>query len=157
MGVKHPIFVTHWVSSLGKVVLWTSHILHNMRAVWKMKFSFCSTRLLWHTPERVIWTMSDSRICAGCNAEIGHGRFLSCMENFWHPECFRCHACNLPISDYEVQIQLKHILIFFPLPSKGLISSAAFPYSSPCLRIAPTINPAIKRSITQDVMFARTL
>ncbi|KAG5516761.1 hypothetical protein RHGRI_037485 [Rhododendron griersonianum] len=41
--------------------------------------------------------------------------------------------------------------------SKGLISSAAFPYSSPCLRIAPTINPAIKRSITQDVMFARTL
>ncbi|KAI8525380.1 hypothetical protein RHMOL_Rhmol13G0225800 [Rhododendron molle] len=44
---------------------------------------------------------SGYRICAGCNAEIGHGRFLSCMENFWHPECFRCHTCNLPISDYE--------------------------------------------------------
>jgi hypothetical protein len=41
------------------------------------------------------------RICAGCNAEIGHGRFLSCMGTVWHPECFRCHACNLPISDYE--------------------------------------------------------
>ncbi|KAI4327538.1 hypothetical protein L6164_019987 [Bauhinia variegata] len=41
------------------------------------------------------------RICAGCNTEIGHGRFLSCMEAVWHPECFRCHICNLPITDYE--------------------------------------------------------
>ncbi|GLT73837.1 hypothetical protein SLA2020_456700 [Shorea laevis] len=41
------------------------------------------------------------RICAGCNTEIGHGRFLNCLNAFWHPECFRCHACNLPISDYE--------------------------------------------------------
>ncbi|XP_043809338.1 protein DA1 isoform X2 [Manihot esculenta] len=40
-------------------------------------------------------------ICAGCNMEIGHGRFLNCLNAFWHPECFRCHACNLPISDYE--------------------------------------------------------
>ncbi|MBA0818171.1 hypothetical protein Gohar_019701, partial [Gossypium harknessii] len=40
------------------------------------------------------------RICAGCNTEIGHGRFLNCLNAFWHPECFRCHACNLPISDY---------------------------------------------------------
>ncbi|CAK9171777.1 unnamed protein product [Ilex paraguariensis] len=41
------------------------------------------------------------RICAGCNSGIGHGRFLSCMGAVWHPECFRCHACNQPISDYE--------------------------------------------------------
>ncbi|PWA72983.1 LIM domain-containing protein [Artemisia annua] len=41
------------------------------------------------------------RVCVGCNAEIGHGRFLNCMGGLWHPECFRCHACNLPISDYE--------------------------------------------------------
>ncbi|TYG69258.1 hypothetical protein ES288_D05G217500v1 [Gossypium darwinii] len=41
------------------------------------------------------------RICAGCNTEIGCGRFLNCLSAFWHPECFRCHACNLPISDYE--------------------------------------------------------
>ncbi|KAM7277961.1 hypothetical protein ACFE04_005095 [Oxalis oulophora] len=40
-------------------------------------------------------------ICAGCNNEIGHGRFLNCLNGFWHPECFRCHACHLPISDYE--------------------------------------------------------
>ncbi|XP_039066966.1 protein DA1-like [Hibiscus syriacus] len=41
------------------------------------------------------------RICAGCNTEIGYGRFLNCLGSFWHPECFCCHACNLPISDYE--------------------------------------------------------
>ncbi|XP_076935337.1 protein DA1-like isoform X2 [Bidens hawaiensis] len=41
------------------------------------------------------------RVCAGCNYEIGHGRFLSCMGAVWHPECFRCHACNQPIADYE--------------------------------------------------------
>ncbi|KAM7263874.1 hypothetical protein ACFE04_001557 [Oxalis oulophora] len=40
-------------------------------------------------------------ICAGCNAEIGHGRYLSCMGGVWHPQCFRCHTCNQPITDYE--------------------------------------------------------
>uniref|UniRef100_A0A1D1ZKP8 Protein DA1-related 1 n=2 Tax=Anthurium amnicola TaxID=1678845 RepID=A0A1D1ZKP8_9ARAE len=44
---------------------------------------------------------SGFRVCAGCNTEIGHGRFLSCMGSVWHPECFCCHSCNLPISDYE--------------------------------------------------------
>ncbi|CAN1224921.1 Protein DA1-related 1 [Linum grandiflorum] len=43
----------------------------------------------------------STRICAGCNAEIGHGRFLSCMDAVWHPECFRCQACNHPITDHE--------------------------------------------------------
>ncbi|XP_027330077.1 protein DA1 isoform X2 [Abrus precatorius] len=42
-----------------------------------------------------------SRICAGCYSEIGYGRYLNCLNAFWHPECFRCRACNLPISDYE--------------------------------------------------------
>ncbi|KAK9749905.1 hypothetical protein RND81_02G159400 [Saponaria officinalis] len=43
----------------------------------------------------------SSRTCTGCGADIGHGRYLSCMGGFWHPECFRCHACSEPISDYE--------------------------------------------------------
>ncbi|KAF5752946.1 protein DA1-related 1-like isoform X1 [Tripterygium wilfordii] len=47
---------------------------------------------------------SGYRICAGCNAEIGHGRYLSCMDAVWHPECFRCYACNMPISDYEFSV-----------------------------------------------------
>ncbi|KAL5558107.1 hypothetical protein UlMin_034318 [Ulmus minor] len=41
------------------------------------------------------------RICAGCQTEIGFGRYLNCLNGFWHPECFRCRACNLPITDYE--------------------------------------------------------
>ncbi|KAL9357058.1 hypothetical protein Peur_050311 [Populus x canadensis] len=44
---------------------------------------------------------SGYRICAGCNTEIGHGQFLSCMGGVWHPDCFCCNACNLPITDYE--------------------------------------------------------
>lgn len=47
---------------------------------------------------------SGYRICAGCNAEIGGGRFLNCMGSVWHPECFRCHACNRPISEHEFSV-----------------------------------------------------
>ncbi|KAG5100001.1 hypothetical protein JHK82_045053 [Glycine max] len=50
------------------------------------------------------------RICAGCNSEIGHGRFLSCMGGYWHPECFCCHACKLPITDYE-SVDTKYLLL----------------------------------------------
>lgn len=41
------------------------------------------------------------KICAGCNNEIGYGRFLSCMGAVWHPQCFRCHSCGEPISEHE--------------------------------------------------------
>nr|GMD91492.1 protein DA1-related 1-like isoform X1 [Ipomoea batatas] len=51
--------------------------------------------------------------------EIGHGRFLNCMSAFWHPECFRCHACNQPISDYEI-----------PTNASGLIEYRAHPFWS---------------------------
>ncbi|KAJ7952952.1 Protein DA1-related 1-like [Quillaja saponaria] len=85
------------------------------------------------------------RICAGCNAEIGHGRFLSCMGAVWHPECFRCHACNLPITDYEYSMSGKHPYHkscyrnqhhprcdvcnnFIPTNSAGLIEYRAHPF-----------------------------
>ncbi|PPR94188.1 hypothetical protein GOBAR_AA26482 [Gossypium barbadense] len=54
-----------------------------------------------YQPMPVHFPTGYSRICAGCNTEIGCGRFLNCLSAFWHPDCFRCHACNLPISDYE--------------------------------------------------------
>ncbi|GER42650.1 hypothetical protein STAS_19451 [Striga asiatica] len=44
------------------------------------------------------------RICAGCNQDIGYGRYLNCMNAVWHPECFRCRGCNQPISDYEFSV-----------------------------------------------------
>ncbi|CAI9090759.1 OLC1v1025593C3 [Oldenlandia corymbosa var. corymbosa] len=43
---------------------------------------------------------SEHRICAGCKAELGHGRYLTCMGATWHPKCFMCRACGEPISDY---------------------------------------------------------
>nr|XP_029116324.1 protein DA1-related 1 isoform X2 [Elaeis guineensis] len=58
-----------------------------------------------------------SRICAGCKNEIGHGRYLSCMGALWHPDCFRCHACNQPISDYEI-----------PTNRSGLVEYRAHPF-----------------------------
>lgn len=85
------------------------------------------------------------RICAGCNAEIGHGRYLSCMGSVWHPECFRCHACNQPINDYEFSVsgnrpfhkscykEQHHPKCdvcrkFIPTNSAGLIEYRAHPY-----------------------------
>lgn len=48
------------------------------------------------------------RTCAGCNMDIGHGRFLSCMGAVWHPECFCCHACGRQISDHEFSMSENH-------------------------------------------------
>ncbi|XP_024023307.1 protein DA1-related 1 isoform X2 [Morus notabilis] len=88
---------------------------------------------------------SGYRICAGCKADIGRGRFLSCMNAVWHPECFRCHACNLPITDYEFSMsgnrpyhkscykEQHHPRCdvcsnFIPTNSKGLIEYRAHPF-----------------------------
>ncbi|CAN6484943.1 unnamed protein product [Victoria cruziana] len=46
-------------------------------------------------------SLTGLRLCAGCNCEIGHHRFLSCMGALWHPECFRCYYCNQPIYEME--------------------------------------------------------
>ncbi|XP_022751352.1 protein DA1-related 1-like [Durio zibethinus] len=49
-------------------------------------------------------SQASYRICAACNAEIAHGRYLSCEGAFWHPKCFRCHACSQPINDDKVSV-----------------------------------------------------
>ncbi|KAH7847328.1 hypothetical protein Vadar_024778 [Vaccinium darrowii] len=49
-------------------------------------------------------------ICAGCNKEIGYGRTLTCMGAFWHPDCFRCRACNRPIRDLEIPINAASLI-----------------------------------------------
>ncbi|KAG8062780.1 hypothetical protein GUJ93_ZPchr0003g16656 [Zizania palustris] len=51
-----------------------------------------------------IFPSSGVRVCARCKTPIGHGRFLSCMDSDWHPQCFRCFACNKPISEYEFAV-----------------------------------------------------
>uniref|UniRef100_A0A453JSF9 LIM zinc-binding domain-containing protein n=1 Tax=Aegilops tauschii subsp. strangulata TaxID=200361 RepID=A0A453JSF9_AEGTS len=52
-------------------------------------------------PHQHVLPSSGFRTCAGCRKPIGHGRFLSCMDEVWHPQCFKCYACNKPISEYE--------------------------------------------------------
>ncbi|XP_050291524.1 protein DA1-related 1-like isoform X2 [Quercus robur] len=47
-------------------------------------------------------------ICASCNTEISPGKILRHMDAIWHAECFRCHACNLPIKDHEFSTSGKH-------------------------------------------------
>ncbi|KAK6118904.1 hypothetical protein DH2020_047357 [Rehmannia glutinosa] len=79
-------------------------------------------------------TVLSFLICAGCNTEIGHGRFLSCMNAVWHPECFRCRGCNQPISDYEEktlnewEVTCKFRTI--PTNAAGLIEYRAHPFWS---------------------------
>ncbi|XP_060193714.1 protein DA1-related 1-like [Lycium barbarum] len=85
------------------------------------------------------------RVCAGCKAEIG-GTHSYCMGAVWHPECFRCQACNQPISDsdqltmsdnrpyhkscYKVQHHPKCDVCknFIPTNSAGVIESRAHPF-----------------------------
>lgn len=85
------------------------------------------------------------RICAGCYTEIGYGRYLNCLNAVWHPECFRCHACNLPISENEFSTSGNHpyhkscykesyypkcdvCKLFIPTNTAGLIEYRAHPF-----------------------------
>ncbi|XP_048331508.2 protein DA1 isoform X1 [Ziziphus jujuba] len=54
-----------------------------------------------YQPSIPVYFPMGYRVCAGCNTEIGYGRYLNCLNAVWHPDCFRCRACNLPIIDYE--------------------------------------------------------
>ncbi|XP_047321498.1 protein DA1-related 2-like isoform X2 [Impatiens glandulifera] len=47
------------------------------------------------------------RLCSACNRDIGHGNYLSCMGNFYHPECFRCHACGSQIIEHEFSLSAR--------------------------------------------------
>ncbi|XP_022772798.1 protein DA1-like isoform X2 [Durio zibethinus] len=75
------------------------------------------------------------RICAGCDTEIGYGRFLNCLNAFWHPECFRCHACSLPISDYEFSMSGNYRF------HKSCYKERYYPKCDVCNNFIPT-NPA---------------
>ncbi|XP_051179392.1 protein DA1-related 1 isoform X2 [Lolium perenne] len=51
---------------------------------------------------------SGVRVCAGCKTPLGHGQFLSCMDSVWHPHCFRCLSCSMPISECEFAVDEDH-------------------------------------------------
>ncbi|XP_074275249.1 protein DA1-related 1-like isoform X2 [Silene latifolia] len=97
------------------------------------------------TPSQSPPPRSSPRTCKGCDADIGHGRYLSCMGGFWHPECFLCHACNEPISEFEFSVSRNHpfhkscykeqhhprcdvCTNFIPTNAAGLIEYRAHPF-----------------------------
>ncbi|XP_042474672.1 protein DA1-related 2-like isoform X3 [Zingiber officinale] len=85
------------------------------------------------------------RICGACHCEIGYGQYLSCMETFWHPQCFRCCACHQLICESEFSLsginpyhkscykELHHPKCdvcheFIPVNRAGLIEYRAHPF-----------------------------
>lgn len=121
------------------------------------------------------------RICAGCNHDIGYGNYLGCMGAFFHPQCFRCHACGYPITEHEVSRVFCSLIININICSTSmamffflillfwfsLLLNAAFfqikfslikfllffifDSSSLCQGEIHTTNPASKSSITPNV------
>lgn len=89
--------------------------------------------------------VTSRRVCEGCKKEIGFGRYLSCMGGMWHPNCFRCHACDNPITELEFSMSANHpyhkscykqlfhpkcdvCKDFIPTNSAGLIEYRAHPF-----------------------------
>ncbi|XVF83781.1 hypothetical protein PTKIN_Ptkin16aG0520100 [Pterospermum kingtungense] len=87
------------------------------------------------------------RVCAGCHCEIGHGNYLGCMGTYFHPNCFRCHACGYPITEQEFSLsgrdpyhkacfkELTHpkcevCFEFIPTNAAGLIEYRCHPFWS---------------------------
>ncbi|GMN41414.1 hypothetical protein TIFTF001_010642 [Ficus carica] len=46
----------------------------------------------------------EYKICGSCKGEIRYGNYLGCMGTYFHPQCFRCHACDLPITENEFSL-----------------------------------------------------
>lgn len=42
--------------------------------------------------------------CAGCHRTLGFGRFLTCINQNWHPDCFCCKSCRSPIVTKEFSV-----------------------------------------------------
>ncbi|KAJ6311819.1 hypothetical protein OIU77_013548 [Salix suchowensis] len=49
----------------------------------------------------------NCRLCGGCQRDIGFGKYLGCMGEYFHPECFRCCSCGYPITETEFSLSGK--------------------------------------------------
>lgn len=61
-----------------------------------------------YAPSYAPWEYNPNsyRKCSGCNKDIVSGNYLGCMGTFFHPECFLCRACGVPITEYEGTIHI---------------------------------------------------
>lgn len=48
----------------------------------------------------------DRRMCALCNTSLGEEAVIA-LNRLWHPDHFRCRACNSPIK------QTYQVILFF--------------------------------------------
>ncbi|XP_020421240.1 protein DA1-related 1-like [Prunus persica] len=49
------------------------------------------------------------KVCVGCKRNIEHGAHKNWKGTHqWHPHCFRCHACDLPITVYKFSMHENH-------------------------------------------------
>ncbi|KAL5570748.1 hypothetical protein UlMin_020345 [Ulmus minor] len=75
---------------------------------------------------RAIQECLNVEICVSCQTEVGFGRYLNCLNGFWHPKCFRYRAYNLIITDYEklcyLTVNLKVDIIFPHIQMYHLLS-----------------------------------
>ncbi|XP_010262652.1 PREDICTED: protein DA1-related 2-like isoform X2 [Nelumbo nucifera] len=78
------------------------------------------------------YTHVPLRYCSGCNREIGYGKYLGCMQAFWHPECFCCHSCGYPITENEFSLSGKNPY------HKSCFKELHHPKCEVCLQFIPT-------------------
>ena len=105
----------------------------------------CQIPLAWHLFMANMFSMFElliqyawpitCRICGGCNREIGTGNYLGCMGTFFHPDCFRCHACGSPITEFEVVCSLLDLWLL------SLVIRSVFAYSGRRLYLDIFSNP----------------
>ncbi|XP_057475977.1 protein DA1-related 2 isoform X2 [Actinidia eriantha] len=72
------------------------------------------------------------RVCGGCNRDIGHGNYLGCMGTFFHPECFCCRSCGLPIREHEFSLAGKDAY------HKSCFKELTHPKCEVCYQFIPT-------------------
>ncbi|KAJ8535448.1 hypothetical protein K7X08_023168 [Anisodus acutangulus] len=97
-----------------------------------------------HPPSCAPWEDNGRgcRKCSGCHRDFGSGNYLGCMGTFFHPECFLCHACGFPITEYEFSLsgnnpyhkscfkELTHPKCEIPTNGAGLIEYRCHPFWS---------------------------
>ncbi|KAL1544719.1 Protein DA1-related 1, variant 3 [Salvia divinorum] len=77
-----------------------------------------------------------ARNCAGSNMTSDMGTILDVWGPFYHPQCFRCHACNYPITEQEGEKHTTNpalkssIIQNIPTNDMGLIECRCHPFWS---------------------------
>lgn len=90
----------------------------NLVFIYTHIFTSATVSCIWN---HSMWMCGDRSAgmstCAGCHKQLGFGRFLTCLNQNWHPSCFCCRYCHKSIVDREV-IDPKFPMLWFKLIPK---------------------------------------